>query len=360
MARLSRGFRFGLLLMLGVCAGQIAWWVYDEVRFTREMRDRFRAAKELEAATVQQQLDAGAAAADLAARHPDLALDGGRVALRAAALAALDDEAWRRVNRLLWEGAFFLLTIGIGTVLLYRVAAQRAALQRREQNFLAAVSHELRSPLASIRLGAETLALREPLGEHATVLVRRILADTERLDAMIGNILQTSRIDDGGALLDARALQLGSIAAQVAGELEQRYEPDGVAIRLGVPAELTIRADPLATATILRNLLDNAAKAVVAARRSRVDVVAARANGCVTLTVRDEGIGFPPAEAERLFEKFYRCGDELRRTQPGAGLGLYIVRRLVELDGGRVVAHSGGAGAGAEFTVTWPAREAAS
>jgi signal transduction histidine kinase len=111
----------------------------------------------------------------------------------------------------------------------------------------------------------------------------------------------------------------------------------------------------VAVRTVLRNLVDNAIKAVAAKGGGVVRVEGRRAAGAVELEVRDDGVGFPPEEADRLFEKFYRLGDELRRTSPGSGLGLYIVRRFVQLTGGRVSARSAGPGEGAAFTVRWPA-----
>src|SRR5690606_26118586 len=108
----------------------------------------------------------------------------------------------------------------------------------------------------------------------------------------------------------------------------------------------------------LRNLLDNAVKACVAGGNGHaISIAAARVGRDVELEVRDDGTGFPPDDAGLIFEKFYRTGNELQRATPGSGLGLYLVRRLVELDGGNVAAHSEGAGKGAKFTVRWRAAE---
>ncbi|MCG8462967.1 MAG: ATP-binding protein [Holophagales bacterium] len=105
--------------------------------------------------------------------------------------------------------------------------------------------------------------------------------------------------------------------------------------------------------TVLRNLLDNAVAAADAGG-SRVSMWAAETPESIRLDIADDGVGFPPEEAKNLFEKFYRVGDELRRTRPGTGLGLYLARRFVEIEGGRISARSAGPGLGAIFTVTWP------
>jgi signal transduction histidine kinase len=104
----------------------------------------------------------------------------------------------------------------------------------------------------------------------------------------------------------------------------------------------------------LRNLLDNAVKACIAGEGQRIEVALVEHADSVELAVHDDGLGFPPEDAVMMFEKFYRLGDELRRTTPGTGLGLYIVKRLAELSRARVRAASEGPGRGASVTVTWP------
>jgi signal transduction histidine kinase len=119
--------------------------------------------------------------------------------------------------------------------------------------------------------------------------------------------------------------------------------------------ELEVQADPIALRTVLSNLVDNAIKATIANGGGTVTLRAEESGQFVKLVVRDSGVGFAANETNRLFEKFYRPGDELRRKTRGSGLGLYIVRRFVELEHGRVSAHSDGPGQGAVFTVLWPA-----
>ena len=120
---------------------------------------------------------------------------------------------------------------------------------------------------------------------------------------------------------------------------------------------LAVRADEERVRTVLRNLLHNAVRASTGGGHVAVDAI--EANGAVRLEVRDDGIGFPPQLAPRLFEKFYRIDSNEPAQMGGTGLGLYLVRRCVELDGGSVAAESPGTGHGAVFTVTWPATEMA-
>jgi signal transduction histidine kinase len=126
-----------------------------------------------------------------------------------------------------------------------------------------------------------------------------------------------------------------------------------VAIDTAVPEALLLNADRDGIRIVIRNLLHNAVKASPAG--AAVHVRASQENGTVTLQVSDEGAGFPPEESARIFDKFYRIDREERGRMQGTGLGLYLVRRHVELDLGTVTAASDGPGRGATFTVRWPA-----
>ncbi|MCA9730350.1 MAG: ATP-binding protein, partial [Candidatus Eisenbacteria bacterium] len=140
---------------------------------------------------------------------------------------------------------------------------------------------------------------------------------------------------------------------------EERAELEQVILEHDVKDGLTVMADQTAVTRVLRNLVDNALKAVRDASPRRIQVRARAAGEWAVVTVADTGSGFDPKEAGRLFDKFYRPGDELRRGGQGSGLGLYIVRHLVERSGGTVQAESDGPGHGATFTVTWPVVSAA-
>ena len=142
--------------------------------------------------------------------------------------------------------------------------------------------------------------------------------------------------------------------AGLQGRVHQAAEA-GIEVETHVEPGLAIHADPVAARTVLHNLFDNAIKATALGGGGRVRVEARRRARFVELAVTDTGVGFEPREAARLFEKFYRSGDELRRRSRGSGLGLYLVRSLVEQGGGRVWAESEGPGRGATFGVSWRA-----
>jgi signal transduction histidine kinase len=315
----SKALQVGFLALLVISVATVGWWIADGVMHTRDIERRF-----------------------IALYDDD-----------SAATAALEQESAARINRYLWEGGFFLAVLLGGMAVLTRTIRHDADLRRRQQNFLAAVSHEFKSPLASIRLAAETLVLRsnEPDSKR---LGQRILEDGERLLRMVDNLLETTRLEEGRHRFTPAVTAVAQVAAATVAEVAERARLSDVAITVDAPADLQLSVDPAALETTLRNLLDNAIKACVAGNGHEVRVLARRTANNVELAVSDDGLGFAPEDAAMIFEKFYRLGDEERRTMPGTGLGLYIVKRLVELSGARIEAFSRGPGTGATVTIRWP------
>jgi two-component system sensor histidine kinase KdpD len=307
--------QIGFLLLLVISAAQVGWWMYDHVRYARSVAERF------------------------AVYDPSV---------------VEDSEA--RVNRILWEGGFFLVVLIGGMTVLTRTLRHDAELRRRQQNFLAAVSHEFKSPLASIQLAAETLVMRAR-EDDSKRLGSRIIEDGERLLRMIDNLLETTRLEEGRQELSPRLTNLHDAANAAVAAIAERARLSGVAVTVTAPKDLALHVDPLVVETGLRNLLDNALKSCVAAKSKTITVEGARNAAGVALSVTDDGLGFLPTDAAMIFEKFQRLGDELKRATPGTGLGLYIVRRLVELSGGTVEARSDGVGRGATVTLRWPNAE---
>jgi signal transduction histidine kinase len=344
----SKALQIGFLALLVISIAQVGYWITDHVRSTRDIERRLTA---FFAADFEPN--------ELATLLPDLTIDpnAGSASMRQQALDAIERDSASDINRFLWEGGFFLLVLFGGMAVLTRTIRHDAELRRRQQNFLAAVSHEFKSPLASIRLASETLVLRshEPDSKR---LGQRILEDGERLLRMVDNLLETTRLEEGRQQLAPTITSIRTAAEAAIAEVTERAHLSGIQITLDAPADLTLSVDPSALETALRNLLDNAIKACVAGRGHAVTVRAQRVAQGTELAVSDDGLGFPPQDAAMIFEKFYRLGDELKRSMPGTGLGLYIVKRLVELSGARIEARSEGAGRGATVTIRWPEQRA--
>ena len=350
----SMALQLGCLALLLISTVQVGWWMYDHVSKARDVERRFAADYQREADAVTA-FFSGGSAEQIAEHLPAVALAGRGATVRPEALAALADERSGRITRFLWEGGFFLAVLLGGMAVLTRTIRHDAELRRRQQNFLAAVSHEFKSPLASIQLASETLVLRSRESDTQR-LGRRILEDCERLLRMVDNLLDATRLEEGRQAFSPTELKVRGAAETAVAEVSERARLSSVAVTLEFPEDLKLTIDPSVLETVLRNLLDNALKACVAGGGHSIAVRSARSAHGVELAVADDGIGFPPEDAAMIFEKFYRVGDELRRSMPGTGLGLYIVKRLVEQSGGTIAAQSGGPKRGATVTIRWPER----
>lgn len=349
--RLQRGF----LVLLVIATAELAWWLVDQVRYTGEVRAQQQARYAADTVAARALLRAGRRWEDVHALFPALTADADSrtIAVSPVALDELDRQHFHRLDRYAWEGAFFLAVLLGAMAVVYRALREEAELRRRQEQFLAGMSHELKSPLASLRLSVETLAMRDPPAPQRAELVRRMLVELGRLQGMIGNVLDASRLASTEVRRSPEALALTEEVERATEDLADFAAEGHVQVDVAIPRDLTVLADRDGTRLVLRNLLHNAIKASSPGHAVRLR--AERMNGQVKLEVRDEGAGFSPEEGSRLFEQFYRIDRQERGRMQGTGLGLYLVRRHVELDEGTVAAASAGPGQGATFTVTWPA-----
>lgn len=361
----KRALRIAFIAILVFSAGEVVWWMLDQRRMVRRESERIAALHDGSRQAAERMLEDGVSPDRVAGYFPALEVHPHRVAVPPSAYAEIEGEHARRLRQYLWEGAFFLVVLGGCVAVISRTLSAEAQLRRRQQNFIAAVTHELKSPIASLQLAAETIALRRPEPAKLDALVKRMRGDIRRLEEMVGRILDTATLEAGRPHLRKERLPLDRLVAGVAEEFAERAAEHGVRFVQQIPAGLEIAADPSAAKTVLRNLIDNALRSSIASGAAgvaggrpgdrEIRLVGEKRGSFVELAVADDGVGFEPALAEKLFEKFYRPGDELRRTSKGTGLGLYVVRRFVELERGWVTAASPGPGCGATFTAAWPA-----
>ncbi len=347
--------RWGFAALLVISVAQLGWWMLDQVWFTDEVRSQLARLHEERLAIAEALLGAGVPDAEVESLIDDVHVRDGVAELDRTVLPRLETQRRGRLNRYLWEGAFFLAVLLAALSMIARVLRQEARLRRRQDNFLAAVSHEFKSPLAAARVAADTLALRDLDREGRQRHVERVLRGLERLQAMVDNLLESARIEEGALTLYRTQLSVGLALDPLLPGFVERAAARGIAFEVQIPESLAILADETALRTVVRNLLENAFEAV---RDTPVDpsvgLSATSAAGEVVVEVVDNGRGFEPSATESLFDKFYRPGDELRRSGRGAGLGLHIVRALMLSSGGRIQGRSAGPGHGAEFRTYWP------
>jgi len=248
--------------------------------------------------------------------------------------------------------ALGLLMVG-GIWLTYRNVSREMTLARLKSDFVANVSHELRTPLALIRLYAETLELgRLTAKEKYQEYFRIIREESERLTSLINNILDFSRIEAGRKEYEFKETNLADLVRSTLDSYRFQIEQNGFAFEENISNDVPpVIVDREAIARSLLNLVNNALK--YSKDQKYIGVSLYRADSRVNLEVRDHGIGISPNEQEKIFEKFYRCGDPLVHNIKGSGLGLSLVRHIARAHGGDVLVESTPE-KGSKFTIALP------
>jgi signal transduction histidine kinase len=351
----ARVFQLTALALVVVSAVQVGYWVLDQRSTAVDEAAAARSQYAAQTRAAQALLDSGTSPERLHELLPDIVVTAGRASLAPALAAALESDEYHRLNRYAWEGAFFLLALGVCIAVIARALRAEARVLEEQDDFLALVSHQFKTPLASLQLSLETIALRPLAPEQSRTLIERMLADLARMELMVTQILESVRLERGRVDLRSEPVELATAVARVVAALEERARGQRIALTSEVAAGLYVLTDPLALDVIVRNVLENALAAVSPVGGGSVTVSARAADGEVALAVRDSGVGFRPADGPRLFEKFSRLHPGGGGGAYGTGLGLYIVKRLMQLAAGSVTAESPGVGQGACFVLTWPA-----
>ena len=259
------------------------------------------------------------------------------------------------------------LTSIIGFISAYRAFRKQLRLSEMKSNFVSSVSHELRAPIASVRLMAEGLErgkISDPTKQHE--YYRFITQECRRLSSMIENVLDFARIEQGRKEYDFEPTNVAALVEQTVKVMQPYAAERGVHLvcRAEAPAMsgerdgsqnglFTAQIDGPAIQQALVNLMDNAIKHSPAGSEVVVALSHPAERAVLELSVSDSGPGIPPAEHEKIFERFYRLGSELRRETPGVGIGLSIVKHIVEAHGGKVRVDSD-VGRGSRFTLELP------
>ncbi len=254
-------------------------------------------------------------------------------------------------------GILSLLIVG-GLALTKHVVSKEMALARLKSDFVSNVSHELRTPLALIRLYAETLELgRITTKEKKQQYYRIIRKESERLTALINNILDFSRIEAGRKEYEFRDTDIADVVRNTLDSYRYQIEQQGFAFQESIDPNLpVVRVDREAIARAVVNLVNNALKYSDGERFLGVRLY--RDNGAVKLEVEDHGIGIARRDQSKIFEKFYRTGDPLVHNTKGSGLGLSLVRHITDAHGGDIVVEST-PGKGSKFILSLPLANAA-
>jgi len=263
-----------------------------------------------------------------------------------------------------WTGRFLAYELAfiaaMGLVILiavmfgFRYTVRQLELAGLKAGFVSNVTHELKTPIAMIRLAVETLELRRFRSpEEEQKFLGIITRETQRLAGLVDNILDFARLEAGRGVFRFDPVNLGELAAGAVDSLRPRLEHLGFKVEVDLPERLPpARADATAITHCVLNLLDNAVK--YSRQRREIRVSAGARNGWVTLSVSDHGIGIAPGDRKRIFEKFVRLEDGLVHDVRGAGLGLSLVDQIIRAHHGRIEVQSA-VGEGSTFTLALPA-----
>lgn len=243
------------------------------------------------------------------------------------------EKTWQSGRRMVVaEGLFFTLCLVWGLWIIRRSAAREVSLARQRRNFLLSITHELKSPIASMRLVLETLIKRNLSPEQRAPLLSNGLKDADRLQNLVESLLLGARLEDNWRP-HHEMVSFEALAVDVLDSLRVRFpEAD---FRLKIPEGLpSVQADKMGLSAILQNLLENAQK--YSPEGTPIELSAAQVGSKLQFSVADQGQGIPDAEKLSVFDKFYRMGNEETRQSTGTGLGLYIVNQVLRAHGGRV------------------------
>ena len=251
-------------------------------------------------------------------------------------------------------GVASLITIITVLVLFTVFLAREIGEVRRQDSFIDSVTHELRSPLAAIRLCLETLRRTGLAPEKREELQRMMFEDITRLDSLIDAVLMASRVGSARGLSRvARVSFEALIEASIARVAARHHVPPDV-VTVEFEQAYVLRSDPSILSLIFDNIIDNAIK--YSGGHPAVHIKVFERGRTLRVSIRDRGIGISKRDLKRIFDRFYRVPEESVRTQHGTGLGLFIVAAVVRNMGGRIKAFSEGPGRGTTVTVRLPSR----
>ncbi len=237
---------------------------------------------------------------------------------------AIQDYQQRKNKQYIGEGLTILFLFLLGAIYVYRSLIKQIRYSNQQQNFMMAVTHELKTPIAITQLNIETLLKRKLDAEQQKKMLTASLSETQRLDNLCNNILLASQLDMGAYQANAQEVSLSLIVENTATIFKNRFLERNFVTT--VQENIYIKGESVLLQLLLNNLIDNAIKYSNA--KDPIAIKLLENNGLVELSVADLGVGVPASDKEKIFEKFYRVGAEYTRSTKGTGLGLYLCKRI--------------------------------
>ena len=237
---------------------------------------------------------------------------------------AIDNETKRNTGKYIAEGITFLILILIGAVFVYRSISRQLKIQQQQQNFMMAITHELKTPISVARLNLETLQKYNLDEEKKQKIIRTTLDETSRLDFLTNNILVAAQLENSNFKAEKEELDLTALLKDCIRQFNNRF-PERIFVE-DIEYDTDIKGDSLLLQMLINNLLENATK--YSPRESPISTILKRTKVGIELQIKDQGIGIEETEKAKIFNKFYRIGSEATRKTKGTGLGLYLCRKI--------------------------------
>jgi signal transduction histidine kinase len=263
-----------------------------------------------------------------------------------AALQKINKEFNKNKAKYIGEGTIFLLLIGVGAALVFRSVRKQFYVQQQQQNFMMAVTHELKTPISVVKLNLETLQKYSLDPDKQKKMFGVMLKETSRLNFLTNNILVASQLEGGGYQFSKEELDFSDLLKDCIHDFRARF-PERI-FKSEIQQGADVTGDALLLQMMINNLLENAVK--YSPKETPISAVLKKENGLVQLQVMDEGPGIADEEKKKIFSKFYRIGNEATRKTQGTGLGLYLCSKIAR-DHNADIAVTNNLPHGSNFTV---------
>ena len=261
---------------------------------------------------------------------------------------AILDEKKRKTSQYVGEGITFLALILLGAVFVYRATRRQLTLSHQQQNFMMAVTHELKTPIAVARLNLETLQKRRFEEQQQQKLISITLQEVNRLNSLCNNILLASQLDAGEYKISKNEVNISDLAKRVYTDFSVRNSGRNISATLD--PNLFVAGEELLLEMMMSNLIENALK--YSPKNAAVIISLNKDKRGIHFRVKDEGPGIVEEERSKIFEKFYRVGNEATRTTKGTGLGLYLCKQIAKDHNAEITVENNDIN-GSVFTVTF-------
>ncbi len=249
---------------------------------------------------------------------------------------AIEDFQSRKNKQYLGEGLTILFLFLLGAIYVYRSLIKQIRYSNQQQNFMMAVTHELKTPIAITQLNIETLLKRNLEVDQQKRMLEVSLQETQRLDNLCNNILLASQLDMGNYQATTQEIDFSFIVGNTVQAYKNRF-PDRK-FEAKIQEDIMMRGESVLLQLLLNNLLDNGIK--YAPKEGIIEIQLTQLDGTIQLKVLDEGVGVPATDREKIFEKFYRVGAEYTRATKGTGLGLYLCKRIADFHNAKIAVTS--------------------